>query len=47
MLKKTNFVMIGKKSSNAMIGKKSGTSMKSLIEKQMNNQYKQKSPLER
>ena len=48
MLKKGGLVLIGKKSSNTMIGKKGGmTHTKSAEQKQMDNQYKQKSPLEK
>lgn len=46
MLKKTNFVIIGKKSSHNIMGKKGG-SHKSVMEKQFNNMYNQKSPLEK
>jgi hypothetical protein len=46
MLKKTNVVIIGKKSSNSMLGKKGG-SYKTVMEKQFNNQYKLNSPLEK
>ena len=46
MLKKTNLIIIGKKSANNMIGKKGGYH-KSVMEKQMNNQYNQRSPLEK
>jgi hypothetical protein len=46
MLKKTNAILIGKKSGSNFIGKKGG-SIKSVIEKSFNNQYNQKSPLER
>jgi hypothetical protein len=46
MLKKTNLVIIGKKSANHMIGKKGGH-VKSVIQKQMDNQYNQRSPLEK
>jgi hypothetical protein len=47
MLKKTNFVIIGKKSANHILGKKGGVSHKSAIEKQFNNMYNMKSPLEK
>lgn len=46
MLRKTNLIIIGKKSSSNMIGKKSGH-MKSVEQKQFNNQYKLNSPLEK
>lgn len=48
MLKKTNLVLIGKKSTNNMIGKKSSGSHKSASEKMFNNVYNVgKSPLEK
>lgn len=47
MLKKTNLVIIGKKSANHMLGKKGGGSHKSAVEKQFNNMYNMKSPLEK
>jgi len=46
LLKKTNAIIIGKKSANSMLGKKGG-SHKSAVEKSFNNQYNQKSPLEK
>jgi hypothetical protein len=47
MLKKSNMIIIGKKSANHMLGKKGGGSHKSAIEKSFQNQYNQKSPLEK
>jgi hypothetical protein len=47
MLKKTNIVIIGKKSANHMIGKKGGGSHKGAVEKMFNNVYNMKSPLEK
>jgi hypothetical protein len=46
MLKKGGLVLIAKKSGHSMIGKKGGMT-KSVIEKSFDNQYKQKSPLEK
>jgi hypothetical protein len=46
MLKKGGKVLILKKGGYSMIGKKGG-SMKGVEEKQFNNQYNQKSPLEK
>lgn len=46
MLKKTNFVVIGKKSGRIMIGKKAGDEKK-IVEKSFDNMYKQKSPMEK
>jgi len=46
LLKKTNAIIIGKKSNNNMLGKKGGFH-KSVVEKSFNNQYNQKSPLEK
>lgn len=46
MLKKTNLIVIGKKSANNMIGKKGG-SHKSAIQKEFHNMYNQRSPLEK
>jgi hypothetical protein len=47
LLKKTNAIIIGKKSAHSMLGKKSSGSHKSAVEKSFNNQYNQKSPLEK
>ena len=46
MLKKTNLIIIGKKTGNTMIGKKGG-SHKGAVEKMFNNVYNMKSPLEK
>jgi hypothetical protein len=46
MLKKTNLVIIGKKSANHIIGKRGG-SHKTATEKMFNNVYNMKSPLEK
>jgi len=46
MLKKGGQVLIVKKAGHTMIGKKGG-SMKSVEQKQFNNVYNQKSPLEK
>jgi hypothetical protein len=46
MLKKGGLVLITKKGGNTMIGKKGGSS-KSVEQKQFDNQYNQKSPLEK
>ena len=46
MLKKTNLVLIGKKSANHMIGKKGGN-VKSVMQKQFDNQFNLNSPLEK
>jgi hypothetical protein len=48
MLKKSNMIIIGKKSNNNIIGKRGGhSSHKSAVEKQFNNMYNMKSPLEK
>lgn len=48
MLKKGGLVLITKKGGHSMIGKKGGmTHSKGAIEKAFDNQYKQKSPLEK
>jgi hypothetical protein len=48
MLKKGGLVLITKKGGHSMIGKKgSMTHPKSIVEKSFDNQYKQKSPLEK
>jgi hypothetical protein len=48
MLKKGGLVLMTKKSAHSMIGKKGGmTNAKSVVEKSFDNQYKQKSPLEK
>jgi hypothetical protein len=46
LAKKGGQVLIAKKAGHTMIGKKGG-SMKSVEQKQFDNQYKQKSPLEK
>ena len=46
LLKKTNAIIIGKKSAHNMMGKKGG-SHKSATEKMFNNVYNMKSPLEK
>jgi hypothetical protein len=46
MLKKGGIVLITKKGGNTMIGKKGGN-VKSVEKKQFDNQYNQKSPLEK
>lgn len=48
LLKKTNMVILGKKSSHNIIGKKSSSgSHKNAVEKSFNNMYNMKSPLEK
>lgn len=48
MLKKGGLVLMTKKTNYTMIGKKGGTTHpKSIAEKSFDNQYKQKSPLEK